>query len=346
MSDQLRSEAPEVEQLGPAGGGAHKPFGWQALRQSMRRVARSNTEVLFPLGVLVVLFVTLSILSPHFFTQENLSNLLGEASVLAIIAFGVTIVILAGHFDLSVGAGVALVGTVAGMVMVNTDSTLLGIAAGIGTGLALGAVNGVLVAYLLIPSFIATLAMLVIARGLSLTITDGRAVTGLPAGFTDFVSSSFLGITVATWIAAVVLLVLFVVLHRTRLGVEILAVGGNAEAARLSGLSVRWVQAAAFLISGAAVSIAGLVLTGRLATAQPNAAQLTELWSVAAVVLGGTSLYGGRGSVLWTVVGVLLIAVIQNGLTLENVNADTQNIVLGTVFIAAALSGVIRRRTS
>jgi len=127
---------------------------------------------------------------------------------------------------------------------------------------------------------------------------------------------------------------------------QIFAVGGNAEAARLAGISVNRVRTAAFVLSGVAMTIAGMVLAGRLFSAQPNAGELLELFSVAAVVLGGTSLYGGRGSVLWTVIGVLLIAVIQNGLTLASVEPNVQNVVLGIVFILAALSGVVRRRSA
>lgn len=313
---------------------------------AVSRVARSYGEVLFPLAVLMALVVFLSTTSPHFLTQANLANLLGEASVLAIVAFGATFVIISGNFDLSVGAGVALVGMASALVMVNTDSVALGIVTAFAVGVGLGLVNGLLVAWLLVPSFIATLAMLVIARGVSLALTDGRPVTQLPGDFMDFMSTSFLGLTAPTWIALAVVLVLLVVLHRTRLGVEIFAVGGNAEAARLSGVPVRTVRTVAFMIGGVTVAIAGLVLIGRLGTAQPNAAQLLELMAIAAVVLGGTSLYGGRGSVAWTAVGVLLIVVIQNGLTLKNISTDIQMIVLGTIFIVAALWGVVRARLS
>jgi ribose transport system permease protein len=188
--------------------------------------------------------------------------------------------------------------------------------------------------------------MLVIARGLAQTITDGTAVTGLPLGFTDFVSGDFIGIPNEAWIAAGFLLASYVVLHHTRLGMQIFAVGGNPEAARLAGISVNRVRTIAFVISGLAMAVAGMVLAGRLYSAQPNSGELLELYAVAAAVLGGTSLYGGRGSVLWTVVGVLLIAVIQNGLTLADIETNIQSVVLGVVFIVAALSGVVRRKSA
>lgn len=335
----------ETAEAGTGAVGAPPPPR-SAARAHRDRAPWLRLELLFPLLVLVVLCLGLSLISPFFLTQTNLSNLLGEAAVLAIVAFGVTVVIISGNFDLSVGSGVGLVGMTAAWTMVNTGSALLGVLAGLGTGLAIGLVNGVLSSSLMVPSFIATLAVLVIARGAALSITDGTAVTELPAGFTDLVSGTFLGIANEAWIALAFVAVVYVVLHRTRLGVQIFAVGGNPEAARLAGISVNRVRTAAFVISGLAMASAGMVLAGRLNSAQPNAGQLLELYAVAAVVLGGTSLFGGRGSVAWTVVGVLLIAVIQNGLTLESVDANVQNIVLGTVFIAAALTGVVRRRPS
>lgn len=317
-----------------------------AMEPGTRRRFRVPAEPVFPLLVLVVLCIVLSFVSNVFLTSDNLSNLLGNAAVLAIVSFGVTVVVISGNFDLSVGAGAGLVGMTSTWVMVNSGSLLLGILVGFATGIAIGLSNGILSSYLTVPSFIATLAMLVIARGLAQTITDGIAVTGLPTSFTTFVSGDFLGIPNEAWIAFVFLAVVYVLLHHTRLGVQIFAVGGNAEAARLAGISVNRVRTAAFVLSGVSMAIAGMVLAGRLFSAQPNAGELLELYAVAAIVLGGTSLYGGRGSVLWTVVGVLLIAVIQNGLTLASVETNIQNVVLGVVFIIAALSGVVRRKSA
>ena len=299
-------------------------------------------EMLFPLGVLLILCVVLSIISPFFLTSTNISDVFGNAAVLAIVAFGVTMVVISGEFDLSVGSAVGLVGMITALVMVNTGSVLFGVLVGIATGAGIGLVNGIVAAYLGVPSFIATLAMLVIARGLANSVTDGQSVTGIPDSFSNFVSGTVLGIPNEAIIAAFALLVLYVVLHHTRLGMEIFAVGGNAEAARLTGLSVRRVRTTAFVISGISAAVAAIVLTGRLDSAQPTSGQLLELFAVAAVVLGGTSIFGGRGSVVRTVVGVLLIAVIQNGLTLKGVESNVQDVILGTVFILAALTGVVR----
>lgn len=312
-------------------------------RPSRRR--RLPIEPVFPLGILIALCIVLSFVSSAFLTSGNITNLLGNAAVLAIVSFGVTVVLVSGHFDLSVGSTAGLSGMLAAWVMVNSGSLVLGLAAGIATGLAIGLTNGLLSTYFRVPSFIATLAMLVIARGLAQAVTKGVAVTGLPDAFTTFVSGKFLGLPNQAWIALVFFMVVYVLLHHTRLGMQIFAVGGNAEAAKLAGIDVNRVRTIAFLLSGLAGAIAGLVLTGQLFSAQPNAGELLELYSVAAVVLGGTSLYGGSGSVTWTVVGVLLITAITNGLALASVESSIQNVILGGVFIVAALTGVVRRKS-
>lgn len=312
-----------------------------AASQAARRLG-AELEVVFAAGVLLTLGVALTFASPYFLTSQNISNLLEQTAVLAIVAFGMTAVIVAGHFDLSVGSGVALVGVVAALTMIHTGSITLGVLAGIGAGCGIGLVNGIVVTVFRVPSFIATLAMLVMARGAALAITDGQTQIGFPPGLASFITSSFLGVRIAVWIALAVLVFFFVLMRYTRLGVQLYAVGGNPVAARLSGLPVARVQTAAFVLSGFAVGVAGIVLVGRLDAAQPSAGALLELFAVAAVVIGGTSLYGGQGSVVRTVVGVALISVIQNGLTLLNVNSDMQNVILGGVFIAATLSGVVR----
>jgi ribose transport system permease protein len=311
------------------------------LRLGLHR-AVAELEVVFAAAVLLVLAIVLSFFSPFFLTGDNISNLLVEAAVLAIVSFGMTAVIVSGNFDLSVGSGVGLTGVVCALAMGATDSITLGVLAGLGTGCGIGLVNGIVVTAFRVPSFIATLAMLVMARGAALSITNGQTLIDFPSGIADFISSKFLGLGIAVWIAAAVFLFFFLLMRYTRLGVQLYAVGGNATAARLAGLPVARVQTAAFVLSGLAVGVAGIVLVGRLGAAQPSAGTLLELFSVAAVVIGGTSLFGGQGSVVRTVVGVALISVIQNGLTLLNVNSDIQNVILGAVFILATLSGVVR----
>lgn len=314
----------------------------------MRRLLRrsyDNLEITFAVAVLLGLGVAFSLASPYFLTGSNLSNVLVQSVVLAIVSFGVTAVIISGNFDLSVGSGVGLAGVVAGLTMTHSNSTVLGVLAAIGTGLGVGLVNGIVVAVFRVPSFIATLGMLVMARGGALAITNGETVFGFPSSLASFLQAGFLGIKNSVWIAVAVLVFFYVLLNHTRLGVELYAVGGNPHAARLSGLPVVRLQTIAFVLSGFAFGVAAIASVGRLNAAQPGAGALLELFAVAAVVLGGTSLFGGQGSVVRTVVGIALISVIQNGLTLLNVNSDIQNVILGAVFILATLSGVVRLRS-
>jgi ribose transport system permease protein len=308
------------------------------------RHAFDEIEVAFATAVLLVLGVVFSASSPYFLTTSNLSNVLTQAVVLAIVAFGMTVVVISGNFDLSVGSAVGLVGVVSALTMLHTGSIALGVVVALASGAGIGLVNGIVVTVFGVPSFIATLAMLVMARGAALAITNGETLFGFPHGLASFLQGGFLGIKLSVWIAVLVLAFFYVLLHHTRLGVELFAVGGNAQAARLSGLPVARLQTTAFVLSGLAVGVAAIASLGRLDAAQPGAGALLELFAVAAVVLGGTSLFGGQGSVVRTVVGVALISVLQNGLTLLNVNSDIQNVVLGAVFILATLSGVVRRR--
>jgi ribose/xylose/arabinose/galactoside ABC-type transport system permease subunit len=313
------------------------------MTRAIRRL-NEDIELTFAVGVLAALFVVFSLSSPYFLTSQNLSNVLVQSVVLAIVAFGVTVVIITGHFDLSVGSGVGLSAVVSAEVMLSTNSTLLGVLAALGTGIGIGLVNGILVAVFGVPSFIATLGMLVMARGLALAVTNGETKFGFPLTLSEFLQDSFLGIKNSIWLALATLVAFHLFLRHTRRGVELYAVGGNVRAARLTGLPVARLTIFAFMLSGFAVGLASLATLGRLGAAQPGAGALLELFSVAAVVLGGTSLYGGSGSVLRTVIGVALIVVIQNGLTLLNVNSDYEQVILGAVFILATLSGVIRRR--
>lgn len=326
---------PPVERL-PAGDRAGAPA-------KVLGAIRRDSDVAFLAGLIVALCVFLSIASPFFLTQRNLTNILLQIAVLAMVSFGVTMIIIAGHFDLSVGSGLGLVMVVSALVMRDTGSVLMGVLAGLGVGLAVGLVNGLLVTGLGVPSFIATLGMLVAARGVGRGLSDGQTIGDIPSGFVDFMNDSFLGLRTIVWVAIAVFVVFHIVLRHTRLGVQMYAVGGNARAARLSGLRVSWVQTSAFLFSCAAFSIAGVSLLGRLGSADPNSGTLLELYSVAAVVVGGTSLYGGKGSIPRTLLGVLLIGVIQNGLNLLNVDPDMQMAILGAVFILAAISGVFHR---
>jgi ribose transport system permease protein len=304
----------------------------------------SLLDTFFMPAVVVAMCIYLSITSPVFLTTGNIDNLLSQSVLLAVVALGATFVIIAREIDLSVGAGVGLVSVMTSLVMVQTHSIGAGVLVGIGTGVVIGVVNGALVTVLEVPAFIATLGMLVILRGLSLALTNGGVIAGLPQAFDNLAISGFLGITYIVWMMIGTFLVLFLIQRQTAFGLQIYAVGGNPEAARLSGIPVRLVRFACFVISGAAIAVGGLALTARVESGQPNGGQLLELYAIAAIVMGGTSLLGGRGSVVKTAAGVILIIVLKNGLDLLSINSDVQQAIIGIVFIAAASVDFVRRQ--
>lgn len=301
-------------------------------------------DLLFVPSVLLALAIYLSVTNEAFFTSINLTNVLLQASILAIVSFGITFVILAGELDLSAGTGSALGSVVMAQVMVSTGSIALGLLAGLGFGLLLGLVNGLLVTRLEVPSFIATLGTFIIAQGVALALTNGGVVAGLPAGISGFTSGRILGIPALVWATVVVFVGLYFLQRQTTFGIRVLAVGGNSEAARLSGVPVNRVRMLVFLISGVTTALAGMALLVRVQSGQPNANQTLALEAIAAVVVGGTSLTGGRGSIVRTLWGVLLIAVLRNGLDLMGIDEEVKQVVIGIVFIIAASVDFLRRQ--
>ncbi|MFF9894857.1 substrate-binding domain-containing protein [Streptomyces longispororuber] len=296
------------------------------------------------LSALVVLVVAMSLLSGDFLTTQNLLNVGVQAAVTAILAFGVTFVIVAAGIDLSVGSVAALSATVLAWSATKEGLPVwLAVLLAVATGLACGVVNGLLVSYGKLPPFIATLAMLSIGRGLSLVISQGS-----PIPFPDSVSR--VGDTLGGWLPVPVLvmvamgLLTAVVLARTYLGRAMYAIGGNEEAARLSGLRVRRQKIAIYALSGLFAAVAGVVLASRLASAQPQAAQGYELDAIAAVVIGGASLAGGVGKASGTLIGALILAVLRNGLNLLSVSAFWQQVVIGVVIALAVLLDSVRRK--
>lgn len=303
-------------------------------------------DLLFVPSVLAGLCLYLSLTNAAFFTSTNLTNVLLQASILAIASFGLTFVILAGELDLSAGTGSALASVIAAQVIVATGSITLGLLAAAAFGLLLGLVNGVLVTAIEVPSFIATLGTFIIAQGVALFLTNGGVVAGLPDGIGSFSASSLFGIPSLVWATAVVFLVLFFLQRQTTFGIRVLAVGGNREAARLSGVPVNRIRLLVFLIAGVTTALAGLALLARVQSGQPNANQTLALEAIAAVVVGGTSLNGGRGSIVRTLWGVLLIAVLRNGLDLLGIAEDLKQVVIGIVFIVAASVDFVRRQVT
>ncbi|MCX4825043.1 substrate-binding domain-containing protein [Streptomyces sp. NBC_01142] len=296
------------------------------------------------LSALVVLVVAMSLLSGDFLTAQNLLNVGVQAAVTAILAFGVTFVIVSAGIDLSVGSVAALSATVlAWMATSEGVPVWLAVVLAVVTGVACGLVNGALVSYGKLPPFIATLAMLSVGRGLSLVISQGS-----PIAFPGSVSrlGDTLGgrLPVPVIVMVVMGLVTAVILGRTYLGRSMYAIGGNEEAARLSGLRVKRQKVAVYALSGLFAAVAGIVLASRLASAQPQAAQGYELDAIAAVVIGGASLSGGVGKASGTFIGALILAVLRNGLNLLSVSAFWQQVVIGVVIALAVLLDTVRRR--
>ncbi|CAL9566906.1 HTH-type transcriptional repressor PurR [Streptomyces sp. enrichment culture] len=296
------------------------------------------------LTALIVLVVAMSALSGDFLTTDNLLNVGVQAAVTAILAFGVTFVIVAAGIDLSVGSVAALSATVLAWSAAEGGVPVpIAVVLAVATGIACGLVNGFLVSYGKLPPFIATLAMLSVGRGLSLVISQGS-----PIPFPD--SVSHLGDTLGGWLPVPVLVMVVMglitafVLGRTYIGRAMYAIGGNEEAARLSGLRVKRQKLAIYAFSGLFAAAAGIVLASRLSSAQPQAAQGYELDAIAAVVIGGASLAGGTGKASGTLIGALILAVLRNGLNLLSVSAFWQQVVIGVVIALAVLLDTVRRK--
>ncbi|MFG2262206.1 substrate-binding domain-containing protein [Streptomyces sp. NPDC048720] len=296
------------------------------------------------LTALIVLVIAMSALSGDFLTTDNLLNVGVQAAVTAVLAFGVTFVIVSAGIDLSVGSVAALSATVLAWTATSHGvPVVVAVLLALVTGVAAGLVSGFLIAYGKLPPFIATLAMLSVARGLSLVISGGS-----PIPFPD--SVSHLGDTLGGWLPAPVLvmivmgLIAALVLGRTYIGRSMYAIGGNEEAARLSGLRVKKQKLAIYALSGVFAAVAGVVLASRLSSAQPQAADGYELDAIAAVVIGGASLAGGTGKASGTLIGALILAVLRNGLNLLNVSAFWQQVVIGVVIALAVLFDTLRRK--
>jgi ribose/xylose/arabinose/galactoside ABC-type transport system permease subunit len=299
-----------------------------------------------PLGGLLLLCIVMTILSPFFLTFNNLSNVGIQIAVIAILALGQTFVIVSGGIDLSVGSVLGLSGIVFGWATVVAGLPLpVALALGIGAGALAGLTNGLLITLGRLPSFIATLAMLSAARGLSLVISGNAPLNPIPEAVRTLGSGTFLGfvplpiiLMLVMWAAAVV------ILRSTYAGRCMYAIGGNEEASRLSGINVSRQKLVVYTLSGLFAGIAGILLTARLASAQPQAGFTFELDAIAAVVIGGASLSGGVGTASGTLIGALILGVLRNGLNLLNVSSDWQQVVIGVVIALAVMTDTLRRR--
>ncbi|MDR0345747.1 MAG: ABC transporter permease [Nocardiopsaceae bacterium] len=325
---------------GPSPGGRSSPallrgLTWPPPALRGPRPARAVRLQEFAIvGVCLALFIGLTVASPAFLTGQNIRNILDQNSALGIIACGETIVIISGSFDLSVGAIYAVAGIIA-VILSNQVGPAAGIAAAIGCGLVLGALNGAFVVFGRVHSFIATLASQYIFNGLALVISGGLIIQSRRAGFAVIGQYLTGGVNVTIWILAVVVIVTALLLGRTTWGRHVFAVGGNQEAARLSGIRVSYVRGSVFALSGTAAALAGVIAASRVGTAQAGTGTGLELAAIATTVLGGTSIFGGEGAIWRTVLGVLLIAMIGNGFNLLSLSATYQQVVEGVLIILA-----------
>jgi ribose transport system permease protein len=299
-----------------------------------------------PLLTLAALCVATALLTDRFLSPLNLTNILVQSSIMAVIALGMTLVIIGGGFDLSVGSTTAFAGCVAAMVMLKAG-IVVGVVAGIAAGALVGLANGLVIALLGVNPFITTLGTMVLVRGVVFLITGGAPVSGdegLPGAFVAFGSGRFLGVHYLVWVPALLLVVLSFVMHAAPYGRRIYATGGGREAAYLSGVPVRRVIASTYVWCGALAGVAGVMLAARLQSGQPTAGEFYELTAIAAVVLGGASLQGGEGTLYKSIIGVFIMVVLGNSLNLLNVDSYWQRVAVGAVIIAAAAADRLRSR--
>ncbi len=298
-----------------------------------------------PLLGLIVLSAVLAVLAPNFLTVGNLFNVFQQITVLAVLALGGTAVIITKGIDLSVGSVLGLGGAVAGWTFATAGLPMgVAIVAGIAVGALAGLINGLLITYGRLPPFVATLAMLSVARGLALVITGGQPITGYPDWFRWVATFRLFGVVPVSVLFVAALFVLGSMYLRYRpTGRALYAIGGNEEVARLSGINVRRAKLKVYTAAGALAAVGGLFLTARLNSAQPTAGTTLELDVIAAVVIGGASLNGGSGRLSGTLVGALIIGVIRNGLNLLGVSSFWQQIVIGAVIAVAVMTDTLRK---
>lgn len=287
------------------------------------------------LAVLVILVILMSATAPNFMSFDNGLNVARAVSINAILAAGMTLVILTAGIDLSVGSVVALTGVASVLLWTAGAPAIVAVCGGIIVGALTGLVNGSLIAYLGLPAFIITLGALTYIRGFSYSLTDAQPLIASDLGFRGMGNGAIAGIPTPVVLMLLVYAILWFVLERTTFGRHIYAIGGNREAARLAGINVKWTLVRVYLIMGACAGLAGVVFAARVESGQPRAGEGYELDAIAAVVLGGTSLMGGRGRIMGTLIGALIIGVLSNGLVLMNVPFFYQLVVKGLVIVLA-----------
>ena len=339
-SNQTAGNASGNGMFGMGGPGGN---GRSGLTAGLRGISRNQGFSM--LIILAAMWLILGLLSPYFFTRDNIMEITLQTAVVAIIAAGETFIIISAGIDLSVGAVFAASAVVGGLVLEATGSLPLALAATLGFGALLGLTNGILITKLWVPPFIATLGMMGVARGLALILSDGIPIYGLPDAY-KFIGQGrmFDVIPVPTVIMVVVFIVGYIIANYSRFGRFIYAIGSNAEAARLSGIKVVRVVIGVYIIGGLLAGLSSIIESGRLGIIQPAGGNGYELLAIGAVVIGGTSLFGGEGSIIATLIGAIIMTTLRNGLNILGVNSFWQYVVNGAIIIAAIAIDQYRRR--
>jgi ribose/xylose/arabinose/galactoside ABC-type transport system permease subunit len=319
---------------------AEKSAGFSAL---WKRITASLPKEATLIIIFVALCVVLSILTPRFFTVQNLTNLVRQTAIIGVVSLGMTYVIISGGIDLSVGSVLAFSGISGALMMVNGMPILIAVIIALALGAGLGLISGIAIHDGRVPPFVATLGMMTAARGLTMLVSDARMVTGLPRPFVQFAQLSFLGLPALFVVWLVLILGSIVVTQWTRFGRNVFAMGSNREAARLSGINLRLNTYGVYMVSGFLSGVAGVLMTSRLANGVPTAGQMYELDAIAAAVVGGASLMGGEGTIVGTVVGAMIIATIRNGGNLLGVNPFVLQVLIGVLIVVAVMIDQINK---
>lgn len=313
----------------------------------MKNHSKGRREWLSALIPLVFFVILLSFLSPQFLSFSNISNVLRQGAVYAVMAVGMTFVIITGGIDLSQGSLLPIVCIVVSMVLKNGEGSMaLAILLGLTAGAVSGLINGVMVAYINIPPFIMTLGMMNVLRGAALLITDAASVETRYEPFRFIGTGTFLNIPIPVYVFILVAVIGHIILTFTATGRYVYAIGSNKEAARLSGVNTKRVTIFVYVVSGVCVAIGSILYIARLGAAQPIAGQSYEMESVAATIIGGTSIMGGEGGVIGSILGAIVMSIIKNGMVLLGLSTYWQQIVLGIIIVVAVVMDLMRKRVT
>ena len=314
-------------------------------KSPMKKFAFTSKPWFSAIFPLIVLVIAMAIVKPDtFLTKSNIMNILRQSSTYAIMAVGMTFAIITGGIDLSQGSLLAVVAIVAGMVIQSTGSILLAVVAGLAIGAAIGMLNGVVIAYLEMPPFIMTLGTMRALRGVALLLTKGSPIDIKLESFRYVGTESFLGIPIPVYIFVLVAVMAQFILSKTSTGRYIFALGSNVEAAKISGVKIVWNRIKAYTFSGICVAIASILYISRLGSAQPIAGEGYEMEAVAATVIGGTSIVGGEGSAMGSIIGAVVVALIRNAMVLLQISTYWQSIVIGLVIVVSVSIDILRKR--